>query len=172
MNRIYALLTFICGLTALALTGCQSVAPSPASSGTTAAKTQWRTAATAPSTAKPIISSKSSDVILKTNQVKVTKTVLRSASVDGSAQYRIQIHALQDVSTVRVTETMPAGIEFSSASPSASRSGNQVAWVFPSMQKGQTQNIDVTVKPTAEGDHQICSTVSVDNAFCINLFSG
>lgn len=173
MHRVSSLLAFIlCGLAVLASIGCQSVAPSPASSGTTAAKTQWRTAATAPSTAKPIISSKSSDVILKTNQIKVTKTVLRSASVDGSAQYRIQIHALQDVSTVRVTEIMPAGIEFSAASPSASRSGNQVSWVFPSMNKGQTQNIDVTVKPTAEGDHQICSTVSVDNAFCINLFSG
>jgi uncharacterized repeat protein (TIGR01451 family) len=138
----------------------------------TAPKTQWHAADTHVSTATGSTAGKSSDVILKTNQIKVTKTVLQSASVGGSIKYRIQIAALEDVSTVRIAETIPAGIQFKSATPNASISGNRAAWVFPSMKKGKTQNIDVTVTPTAEGDHQICSTVSVDNAFCLNLFSG
>jgi uncharacterized repeat protein (TIGR01451 family) len=172
MNRFYALLTLVCSLAVLTLTGCQTVAPSPVLPSSKSAESPSSKAGPSVQIDELGRTDRQSDVIFKTNQIKVTKTLLRSASVDGSAQYRIQIHALEDVNTVRVSETMPAGIQFSSASPSASRSDNQVSWVFPSMNKGQTQNIDVTVTPTAEGDHQICSTVSVDNAFCINLFAG
>jgi uncharacterized repeat protein (TIGR01451 family) len=172
MNRMYALLTFVCSFAVLALTGCQTVAPSPVIPETKGGETPSSKAGPSVQTDELDRTDRVSDVIFQTNQIKVTKTLLRSASVDGSAQYRIQLNALEDVNTVRVTETMPEGIQFSSASPSATLSDNQVSWLFPSMQKGQTQNIDVTVTPTTEGDHQICSTVSVDNDFCINLFAG
>jgi uncharacterized repeat protein (TIGR01451 family) len=143
------------------------------------AQTQWRGAETsapvvtqAPQfTAQPKRGS-SSDVIFKTNQISVTKTVLEQASVGGDLKYRIAIKALEDVSTVRVAENIPNGVQFISATPSPSRSGANANWVFPSMRKGQTQNIDITVKAIAEGDHQICSTVSVDNSFCLDIFSG
>ena len=115
---------------------------------------------------------KSSDVTLRTQQIKVTKTVLQAASVGEDLQYRIRIEALEDVGTVRVTEEIPANVEFRSATPSATLSRGQASWAFPSMRKGTSQNIDVTVRATAEGDHQICSTVTVDNAFCLNFFSG
>lgn len=115
---------------------------------------------------------KSSDVIFKSNQIEVTKTVLEAASVGGKLKYRIAIKALDDVSTVRVTESIPAGVQFIASTPSSSFAGGNANWVFPSMSKGQTQNIDVTVKPITEGDHTICSTVSVDNAFCLDIFSG
>lgn len=186
MKRVSFYFALACGLLALAFTGCQTPAPAQIDRGYTApsqpAKTQWQAAANSrpAAIAQPIPKTglqqasykENSDVIFKTNQIAVTKTVLQAASVGGSIKYRIEIKALDDVNTVRVTETMPAGIQFSSANPATSLSGNNASWVFPSMKKGQTQNIDVTVKPTAEGDHQICSTVSVDNAFCLNLFSG
>ena len=109
---------------------------------------------------------------MRTNQIKVTKRVLEPASVGGMLKYRIIIEALDDVSNVNLSEAMPAGVQFSSANPAASLAGSNANWNFASMSKGQSQNIDITVKPTSEGDHQICSTVTVDNAFCIDFFAG
>ena len=176
MNRLLSTLALVLGFATLAFTGCQTPAPSQVDRGYSApaqpAKTQWQAAPNQPAPAKHVAVREDSDVIFKSNQIKVSKSVLESASVGGTIKYRIQIQALEDVSTVRVTETMPASIQFKSAKPTTSLSGNNASWVFPSMKKGKTQNIDVTVSPTKEGDHQICSTVSVDNAFCLNLFSG
>ncbi|HAV12474.1 MAG TPA: hypothetical protein DCX06_03105 [Opitutae bacterium] len=183
MTRVFSHLAVFLGSFVLLFTGCQTQVPSQTTdSGYTAAKTQpaqtqWRgTTTSAPAvTATPKFQAtptKSSDVIFKSNQISVTKTILEPASVGGNLKYRISIKALDDVSTVRVTESMPNGVQFISSTPSAHRAGANAQWEFPSMRKGQTQTIDVTVKPTTEGDHQICSTVSVDNAFCLNIFSG
>jgi uncharacterized repeat protein (TIGR01451 family) len=179
MNRAYSLLLFCFSLAALAFTGCQTVAPSQVDRGYAApnqrTQTQWRSAdqgkPTTSATTEATLA-KTSDVIMRTNQIQVTKTVLQAASVGGTVKYRIQIDALEDVGRVRVIETMPTGVQFVSANPATGFTGNSATWTFPSMNKGQTQIIDVTVKPTAEGDHQICSTFSVDNSVCLNLFSG
>ncbi|MGJ8654473.1 MAG: CARDB domain-containing protein [Opitutaceae bacterium] len=187
MNRLTTLLTLCLGSLALFVTGCQTQVPTrTADRGYTApvskpASTQWRgTETSAPAefeakrtnTSKPAQVIKSKDVILKTNQIEVTKTILQPASVGGNLKYRVAIKALDDVSTVRVSESIPSGVQFISSSPSTSLSGGSANWTFPSMRKGQTQNIDITVKPVSEGDHQMCSTVSVDNAFCLDVFSG
>lgn len=183
MNRLFSLITLALGFAAFAFTGCQTPAPTTIDRGyITPAPiqpktTQWQAAPSQATSVKrsPVKHTavrSDSDVIFKSQQIQVTKTVLQPASVGGNIKYRIQIEALDDVSTVRVTETIPIGIQFKSATPNASLSGNNAAWVFPSMKRGKTQNIDVTVTPTSEGDHQICSTVSVDNTFCLNLFSG
>jgi len=181
MNRLSSLFALILGFAIFAFTGCQTPEPTRVDTGYTApaqpAQTQWQaapgsTSVAAKSAPKQAATHDDPDVIFKTNQIQVTKTVLQAASVGGQIKYRIAIKALDDVKTVRVTETIPSGIQFNAARPNASLSGNNAAWVFPSMQRGKTHNIDVTVTPTKEGDHQICSTVSVDNAFCLTLFSG
>ncbi|MGJ8649029.1 MAG: CARDB domain-containing protein [Opitutaceae bacterium] len=183
MKRLTTLLALCLSSFALAFTGCQTQGPSKTiDRGYTApqsqpAQTQWQAA----QTSKPVsvkqatrvqATKSASDVILKTNQIEVTKTVLEPASVGGLLKYRISIKALDDVGTVRVSETIPAGIQFISSNPAVSFNGSSANWTFPSMKRGQTQNIDVTVKPVSEGDHQICSTVSVDNAFCLDIFAG
>jgi uncharacterized repeat protein (TIGR01451 family) len=98
--------------------------------------------------------------------------VLDAASVGGALKYRISIEAKDDLQNVRVTEAFPAGVSFTSASPAGSRAGNNVSWSFASLRKGKTQNINITCTPNTEGDHQICSTVTVDNVFCIDIFAG
>ncbi|TVP79664.1 MAG: DUF11 domain-containing protein [Puniceicoccaceae bacterium] len=152
----------------------QSVPIQPATT-----QAQWRGADTASRTATVATPARSSsqtargsNVILQTNQIKVTKRVLEPASVGGQLRYRITIDALENINNVRLKETMPDGVEFTSASPSASLSGRDANWTFASMQRGQSQNIDITVTPTREGDHEICSTVTVDNAFCFTFFAG
>lgn len=189
MNRLSLYLVSAFSLLALAFSGCQT-APSQASQadrGYTApsqpapapTQTQWRgvdnnTASTAQPARRAVTSTqpRGSEVIFKSNQIQVTKAVLQPASVGGQLLYRITLEALDDVNNVRLTETMPAGVQFSSATPAASLAGSKVSWNFPSMRKGQSENIDISVKPTAEGDHQICSTVTVDNTFCLDFFAG
>jgi uncharacterized repeat protein (TIGR01451 family) len=194
MNRLSSYITATLCIFALAFSGCQT-GPTQVSGGDrgytapsqpASTQTQWRGANTSATNASPTAStprqaivaapargaSGGSDVIMRTNQIKVTKRVLEAASVGGMLKYRITIEALDDVNNVRLTETMPAGVQFSSANPAASLAGNNANWNFPSMRKGQSQDIDITVKPTREGDYQICSTVTVDNAFCLSFFAG
>lgn len=109
---------------------------------------------------------------MRTNQIKVTKEVLQAASVGGEMKYRIQIDALEDVGAVKVLEAFPDSVEFISSDPATSLSSGAATWLYPSMVKGETQTIDITVKPIEEGDHEICSTITVDNAFCMAFFSG
>ncbi|MFO8027873.1 MAG: DUF11 domain-containing protein [Opitutales bacterium] len=187
MKRLSLLTTSGLSLLALLFAGCQT-APTQVTQpdrGYTApaqpepTETQWRPASevTRPAQDTPARTSSkqstgSSDVIFKSHQIKVTKTILEQASVGGDLVYRIRIEALEDVNNVRVTEDIPEGVQFSSADPSASLSGGNASWNFPGMKKGDTQDIEVTAKPTREGDHTICSTVTVDNAFCLDFFAG
>lgn len=190
MNQLAASFPSVFCLLALTFAGCQTgptqVPSSSMDEGYTApsqpaaTQVQWRgvdnTEDTSRQAAAPTRSSSQTDrgskVILQTNEIEVTKRVLQPASVGGRLRYRITIEALDDVNNVRLTETMPAGVAFNSASPSASLSGNNARWTFPSMRRGESQNVEITVTPTEEGDHEICSVVTVDNAFCMDFFAG
>jgi uncharacterized repeat protein (TIGR01451 family) len=135
---------------------------------------QWQNTQNASPTTPVALPAKTrgSDVILKTQQIRVTKKVLEPASVGGLLKYRITIEALDDIINVRLTETMPSGVRFDSASPSGTVQNQTVKWHFPSMRRSESQTIDISVQPTEEGNHQICSTVTVDNAFCLDIFAG
>jgi len=191
MTRIHTLLAL--GLSSLALlfSGCQTQMPTsnsdrgytaPISQSTPTSQSSGADTSSpvssAPATSTPAPSSttvpaaKASEVIFKSNQIEVTKTVLDQASVGGNLKYRITIKAIDDVNIVRVAESIPDGVQFISSNPVTSFSGNRADWMFPSMSKGETQNIDITVQPIAEGDHQLCSTISVENSFCLDVFSG
>ena len=191
MTRIHTLLAL--GLSSLALlfSGCQTQMPTsnsnrgynaPVSQSTATLQSSGAdtsspvSSAPAASTPAPISTTvpvaKASDVIFKSNQIEVTKTVLAQASVGGNLKYRITIKALDDVTIVRVTESIPDGVQFISSDPATNFSSNRADWMFPSMSKGEIQNINIIVQPIAEGDHQLCSTISVENSFCLDVFSG
>ncbi|MFP4068972.1 MAG: CARDB domain-containing protein [Opitutales bacterium] len=184
MKRSPLLFACLAALTAVLFSGCQTAAPSQADRGYTAPSTPsqpreqtWSVAKPSARPARttadaPAPSQGDKDIIFRNNQIEVTKTVLQEGQVGGDIRYRIAIQALEDVGTVRVIETMPEGIQFGSASPVGSRAGDDVSWSFPSMSKGENRNIDVTVRPTAEGEHNICSAVSVENQFCLAVFAG
>lgn len=179
MNRLPLYLVSAFSVFALAFTGCQT-APTQVDKGSSAmpqaASSQTDLYADNvsngnPSHVAPAVQG-GSDVIFKSHQVEVTKRVLEPASVGGMFKYRITIEALDDVNNVRLTESIPTGIEFSSAIPAAALADGNASWSFPSMRKGDRQDVDITVKPIAEGDHQMCSIVTVDNAICLDFFAG
>ena len=135
MKRLPILVTSGLSLLALLFSGCQT-APSQVtqsdtgyttpSQPTTSSSTQWRPASevTRPAQAIPARtatkSTGSADVIFKSNQIKITKTILEQASVGGDLVYQIRIEALDDVKNVRVVEAIPSGVQFRSANPPAS----------------------------------------------------
>ena len=177
MNLFLSILTFlIFSATAPVITGCKTADTSEIDNmSSPEVYTQIEGVPTQTTQSAEAASSVAEDIsgnILETHQIRVTKTLLESASVGGQVRYQIKVYALQNVGPVRVTETMPEGIKFQSATQGAQISGKDVTWVFPSMNRGQTLSIDVIVKPLAEGDHQIKSTVSVENSLSVDLFSG
>lgn len=177
MNRFSILTTCCLSWLALIFAGCQT-APTQVDPGYTApplptdTQSQSRPEATIAPEKSPSATVRSSDVIFQSDQIKVTKAILRQASVGGELLYRIRIEALDDVKHVRVIEAMPSGVRFGSANPPASLADGNATWNFPRMTRDDIQNIEVTVTPTREGDYTICSTVTVDNAFCLDFFAG
>ena len=177
MNRFFSILAFlIFSATAPVITGCNTT-NTPETNNASSPEVAIQTADTPvqnPRTAEiePAVAQDIADNILETHQIRVTKTLIKAAPVGDEVRYQIEVYALKDVGPVRVTEIIPDGIEFKYATPGAKRSGNEITWIFPSIIKGQTASIDVTVKPVAEGDHQIASNVSVENRLFLDLFSG
>ena len=192
MKRASSLLTLCAALASLAFTGCETAQPtqataatpstSTASSNTTTSKTVWtavpsdstKPAAIPETKVTPATSAKTdnSDVIMRTDQLKVTKTVIQPGQVGDEIRYRIELYALANVKNVRVTESLPEHVEFISGKPAASRAGSDVSWNFGKINSGDTRKIEVTVKPLKEGDYTIDSTITVDNNFGINFFAG
>lgn len=178
MTRISTYIAAGFSLFALFFAGCETSAPTQLTayeddSPRSPALGSWQQPLEPDST---VVSSEpesaTTNVIFKSQQVEVTKAVVEDASVGGNLSYQISIEALDDVQNVRITETIPSGIEFKSANPPATHNKDQASWLLPSMSEGETQVISILVKPIAEGDHTICSTVSVENTFCLNLFAG
>ena len=176
MNRFLSTLTFfLFSAAALVNTGCQttdSLEVNNASSTETSIQIEPVQEQPFAAELKTTSVSDISDNILETHQIRVTKTLLEAAPVGGKIRYQINIYALKNVGPVRVTETMPDGIEFKSATPGAKRSGKDITWIFPSINSGQTLSIEVAVEPVTEGDHKITSTISVENRLILDLFSG
>lgn len=195
MKRASSLITLCAALASIIFTGCetaqptQASAPTPSSttttsSNTTKSQTVWTAVpsdaakpaptATPKPASQPIPAEKAdgSDVIMRTDQLKVTKTVIQPGQVGEEVRYRIELYALANVKNVRVTETLPEHVEFITGKPAASRAGSDVSWNFAKISSGETRKIDVTVKPLKEGDYTIDSTITVDNNFGINFFAG
>lgn len=177
MNRFFSILTFlIFSATALVITGCKTAdTPETGNVSSSEVYTQIESVPAQvpkPAEAEPLLTEAISGNVLETHQIRVTKTLLESSPVGGEVRYQIKVYALQDVGPVRVTETMPDGIKFQSATRGAQISGKNITWIFPSINRGQTLSIDVVVQPLAEGDHQIATSVSVENSLSIGLFSG
>ncbi len=185
MNRLFSTLSFFLYCTvALSLTSCRNT-PEPEPEATTwqnVAKQMTEDSVSKPTEKDPVPAEvktpqevnyqKGSEKILATRQIEVTKTLVEGAPVGGEVRYQIDVQALEDVGSVRVTETIPKDIKFRSATPHARLSGNQVTWIFPSISKGEKRSINVSVIPAAEGDHKITSIVSVENLFSLDFFSG
>jgi len=171
MKSLFSLLAL--GAMLFSLSGCQTAAPTRANANyVSPIQKEIAVPALTVAAIENIPAMVSTDVLLSTNQIRVTKTILQTASVNQELKYRIEIVALDDVSNVSVLESIPESIHFVSSDPTANYAAKTASWTFASMTQNEVQTIDVTASPLSEGEHEICSTISVDNSLCMKLFSG
>jgi len=187
MNRFFSILTLLFfSASAAVFTSCQSSTPSQVEDKTyddfpgqlfEVMLPEETPAVSEPVETKTIIQEVTSTdgkpvSILKTHQIEVTKTLIKSAPVGGDTRYKIEITALEDLAAVRLTESIPQSLKFKSGTKGATPSGDDLIWTFTSMKRGQTKSIEIVLVPVTEGNHKICSTVSVEQNLCMELFSG
>jgi uncharacterized repeat protein (TIGR01451 family) len=180
-------LIFASGLVAavLAFSGCQTTSL-PA--GTISAPTQVTPApapedfsflpATPAPEAKPALeaalnsSLQKDECLFRSSQIEVRKRLVQAGQVGDTLRYRLLIDAREAVDGVRITENLPDNVRFISAKPTPTVQNNAYLWDFGPLESGASREITVNVQALSEGDHKICSAVSVDNRLCLPFFAG
>jgi len=183
MNRFFSIFSFmLLSVSPLVITSC-NIINAPEADGAYSSRVSVQRVET-PVKVVPVQQTKSVEAsaetvaegnsakILETEQIKVTKTLNKDASVGSEVRYKIDIQALEDIGAVRLTELIPEGIELNYSTPDAKRSGNTILWTFPPIDKGQTHSVEIAVTPVTQGNHRITTTVSVENRLVLDLFSG
>ncbi|CAI8294548.1 MAG: Large cysteine-rich periplasmic protein omcB [Opitutia bacterium UBA7350] len=115
---------------------------------------------------------KANEVLFSSSQVEVRKELVQAGQVGDPLRYLLKIDVKEAINGLRVTETLPSNIRFISADPSPAVSEQEYLWTFGVLNPGATKEIAVVVQALSEGDHRICSAVSVDNRLCLPFFTG
>ena len=108
------------------------------------------------------------------NLVMVEKFLISApGSVGGDVQYRVRTTARTNVTNVSLTENVPSGVSIVSATPDVSTgAGNSLSWNYPTMQRGESKEVLITVRPNQEGTFTTNTKVCVDPAVCIAFQAG
>lgn len=112
------------------------------------------------------------EVLFRSSQVEVRKRLVQEGQVNDALRYVLKTQVNEAIAGLRITETLPANIRLVSADPAPSVRNNEYLWSFGPLESGAVREIAVTVQALREGDHTICSTVSVDNRLCLPFFTG
>lgn len=183
MIALFASLLGLALVPAHAQTNSRANPPSQNYPSYPAANTYAATPASAPKPAKaapaPLIASTQPQVTgeglgsqFNSNLYTVDKTLLSSTQVGGEYQYRLTVKALHDITNIHVVEHLPAGLDFVRADPETSVSEKDLMWSWPSMAKGEVRELNVTVRPTAEGSYLTSTKVCVDPIVVLPLYAG
>jgi uncharacterized repeat protein (TIGR01451 family) len=112
------------------------------------------------------------EVLFSSSQVQVSKRLVQEGQVNDALRYVLKIGAKEAVDGVRITETLPATIRFVSGNPTPTVRNNEYLWDLGALERGASREIAVTVQAMGEGDHTICSDISVQNRLCLPFFTG
>lgn len=112
--------------------------------------------------------------IFNSDACRVEKQVLESTGrVGETVRYRIRIQANDELSQVRILETIPAGVNIVETSPApGENSANARLWVFSNMARGTTQDIIISVVPDEGGWHVTNTKVAIVPVVYLSLFAG
>lgn len=112
------------------------------------------------------------EVLFSSSQVAVRKHLVQEGQVNDALRYVLKVEVKEAITGLSITETLPANIRFVSADPAPTVRNNEYLWSFGPLDSGATREVAVTVQALREGDHKICSAVSVDNRLCLPFFTG
>ena len=108
------------------------------------------------------------------NLVTIEKFLISSPGMVGAnVQYKVRATANANVTNVALTENLPDGCTFVSADPDVAKgAGNSLTWTYPSLSKGESKDVLITVKPNQEGTFIANTKVCVDPAVCVAFKAG
>jgi uncharacterized repeat protein (TIGR01451 family) len=108
------------------------------------------------------------------NLVTIEKFLISSPGyVGANVQYKVRATANANVTNVALTENLPDGTSFVSADPDVTKgAGNSLTWTYPTMSKGDSKDVLITVKPNQEGTFIANTKVCVDPAVCVAFQAG
>jgi len=108
------------------------------------------------------------------NLVTIEKFLIKSpGTVGGDVQYKVRATANANVTNVALTENLPDGTSFVAADPDVAKgAGNTLTWTYPTMAKGDSKDVLITVRPNQEGTFIANTKVCVDPAVCVAFQAG
>lgn len=112
------------------------------------------------------------EVLFSSSQVEVRKRLVQEGQVNDALRYVLKVKVKEAIEGLRITETLPANFRFVAAEPAPTVRNNEYLWNFGPLKNGATREVVVTVQSLSEGNHKICSAVSVDNRLCLPFFAG
>jgi uncharacterized repeat protein (TIGR01451 family) len=98
-------------------------------------------------------------------RIGIEKTAPATAGVGDEFMYDIMVTnpGRAPATSVRVTDTLPEGIEYVSSVPSAEASGQSLAWGLGTLEPGESKSISVRVTATRTGTFENCAEVAADH---------
>lgn len=109
---------------------------------------------------------------IRTALVHAGKRSPAEVTLGEEFSYEIVVTALEEIGNVVVIDTLPKGAVYVRSEPPAQTSGEQIAWRFAEIRKGQSQTVRVTLRAQQEGTYCSCFTVSADPRACTTLTVG
>jgi uncharacterized repeat protein (TIGR01451 family) len=109
---------------------------------------------------------------IRTDVVTLKKHVPESVGLGEEYPTELTLTALEQAGKVVVTDTIPQGANYLHSDPKATRDGNLLTWIFPTMEKGQVQNIRSYYKAEKEGQLTSCATIAANPRTCAATFVG
>jgi len=99
--------------------------------------------------------------------VRISKEAPALVAIDEEYTTTITLYAVDAASSIEVADVIPSGATYVSSSPPATQDGNNLAWKFPAMAKGETKTIKVKLKAAKEGSYKSCATVHALPQACV-----
>ena len=120
---------------------------------------------------QPVVAKESAQE-LNTGVVSLTKRVPDTVNVGTEYPSTLTITAQEPAANVVVTDVIPEGTEYVRSEPAGARDANLLSWKFPSMQKGQVQQITNYFKSSKEGILDSCATITATRQICASTLVG
>ncbi len=120
----------------------------------------------------PAMSGCSNVVTINTDLIRITKRYPEAVELNQEFSVEMTATALDNATTIVITETVPKGLMFVRADSGVSSRGTEAVWTIDSLRKGQSKVVKVWFKATQLGELCGCTTVTAVPYICAPVFVG
>ena len=103
---------------------------------------------------------------------RTTVSATPLAAAGSTFEIKIGVTALNNIANVQVSDKIPEGTVLVGTEPAAKVDGRNLSWSFPQLKNGDSRNLTIKLKATAEGDYQSCASVTAVPMACVTTRIG